>query len=441
MIKKNKIIGTSFSLMILALLIGCTGKNIPESSRIDRKAILATYANIANENYKDALQDAKYLQKTIKKFTDNPTKITFNNAKDAWLVSRESYGQTEIFRLANGPIDAEQGWVAEKYGNLEGQLNAWPLDESMIDYTIDDQGSKTFGNIIDTKGKFNPGGEGSTIIDTSTINIEVITKLNENGGDANVASGYHAVEFLLWGQDQDYSNFIKDSITNGDLMAGQRPLSDYTTAKNSNRRKDYLNALVKKIVADLKVIASAWEIDADYRTAFLNNNNDERKNINSKLAMKTILSAMGTFIKSELANERIAIAVLTPSEEDEHSCFSDNTHRDIVANYQGFKNILTGSYKNKKIGISPIDAMNIKEKNSILSLMKKIEIKISSIDKIAKTSRHFDKQIQSRDPQSKIIIKLKNELRKLGDKMILVARANNINLLVDDITDEEETKL
>ena len=441
MIKNTKLIMTSLSLAAVMALTGCTANHAEPKK--DEAKLLVAYANIATANYSKALQDAKLLQVAIERFTKNPTEMTLKNAKNAWLISRESYGETEIFRLANGPIDAEDGWVAEQYGSLEGQINAWPLDENMIDYTTNAKGVVTKGNIIDTKGLFNPGGEESTSVDVTNISVDAITDLNENGGDANVATGYHAIEFLLWGQDQDYSNFVKDSVTKGPLTAGQRPLSDYTTDKNKDRRKAYLNASAQKVVNDLTVITNAWAKDdsTNYRAALLGKNSDVSKNISNKDAKKDIFAGMGVFIKSELANERIAVAVLTPSEEDEHSCFSDNTHRDIQTNYQGFKNILMGTYNGQDFGVAPIDALDEKSKNEILSLMAKIETKIESIDTIAKTSRHFDYQIRPNDPQAKVIVKLKNELRKLGDKMVMVASANGINLSIEDVTDAEETKL
>ncbi|MGB3751316.1 MAG: imelysin family protein, partial [Arcobacteraceae bacterium] len=222
MIKQTKIMMTGLSFAAIIALSGCTNTATPKNSEAN---MITAYANIAYANYNDALTDAKKLQLAIDAFVANPTEDTMQNAKDAWLESRESYGETEIFRLSNGPIDAEDGWVSKKYGALEGQLNAWPLDENMIDYTINAKGAKTSGNIIDTKGSFNPGGEESSTVDVSTITVDAITDLNENGGEANVASGYHAIEFILWGQDQDYSNFLKDGITNGALTAGQRPLT------------------------------------------------------------------------------------------------------------------------------------------------------------------------------------------------------------------------
>jgi putative iron-regulated protein len=410
--------------------------------------LLEAYSNIALDVYSDTLKDAKALQTAIDEFSKKPTLENLNKAKNAWLVSRESYGQTEAFRLSNGPVDSEDGWINEAYGAKEGQINAWPLDENMIDYTIDENGKKTSGNIIDTVGKFNPGGEESKEVDVSKITVDAITELNENGGDANVASGYHAIEFLLWGQDQDYSNFLKDGVTSGAMKAGLRPLKDFTTDKNAARRLAYLKVASEKLVNDLEAIKSAWEKNVDgtkglYQAALKGQitGEDASKNIESAAALKQIIAGMGVFVKSELANERIAVAVLTPSEEDEHSCFSDNTHRDIANNYLGFKNVLTATYKGKKYGTSLLDATDVQTKERILALMKSIEEKINSIDNVAKTKEHFDYQIRPESSQSKVIVKLKNELRKLGDEMVNVATANNISLSTDDVTDPDETKL
>jgi len=399
--------------------------------------ILTTYADIAIANYTDTLDDAKTLQMTLKGFTNDPTAATLATAKAAWLNARESYGQTEAFRLSNGPIDAEQGWQTI-YGAPDGQLNAWPLDENMIDYTIDAKGNKTTGNMIDTAGAFTPSGEKPETVNISTITPDAIAALNENGGDANVATGYHAIEFLLWGQDQDYSNFMKDGITKGALTAGQRPLSDYTTAKNADRRKQYLNAAAALIVSDLGAMVKAWRKgdDSNYRAALLGNNSSD-KNINEKTALIQIFAGLGVFIKSELANERIAVAVLTPSEEDEHSCFSDNTHRDITQNYLGFKNILFGTYNGVDYGVAPIDAL--KDKTKLMALIKSADTKINQMNALARTSRHFDYQIRPNDSQAKQIKKLKNEMRAIGDQMIAVAKANGVSLSVGDVTDGKET--
>lgn len=446
---KSLIAGIGMTSMLLFSGCATTSSNtnvIQMTKKSD--SILNVYSDIALANYTDALNDAINLRFRIDAFAANPSAKNLENAKKAWLQSRESYGQTEIFRLANGPIDAEDGWVANTYGAPEGQLNAWPLDENMIDYTIDANGVKTSGNIIDTKGEFNPGGEDAKIVNVSKITADALSSLNENGGDANVSSGYHAIEFLLWGQDQDYSNFVKDSITNGAMRAGARPLSDFTSEKNAKRRLDYLQAASSKIVSDLQGVTSAWKKEVNgtnglYQAALLGKltGDNASKNIKESDALKQIISGMGVFIKSELANERIAVAVLTPSEEDEHSCFSDNTHRDIANNYQGFKNVLTSSYNGKSYGISLLEKVEKEDKTRILALMASIEEKIAKIDYTAKTTEHFDYQIQPDNPNAKVIVKLKNQMRKLGDEMVNVAKANGISLSTDDVTDSDETKI
>jgi len=414
-----------------------------------KQATLTTYAKIANSNYQDALQDAQALQASIHAFAKTPTAATLEASKKAWLNARESYGTTEVFRLVNGPIDAEDGWVAEAYGSHEGELNSWPLDENMIDYTLDANYKRTSGNIIDSKGNFMPGGEDAQAIDVSRITPEVLAALNGNGGEANVTTGYHAIEFLLWGQDQDYANMLEDKVTHGAMVAGQRPLTDFTTAPLAQRRIDYLVAATDKLVNDLAAVASGWTESVNgnnglYRAALLNSITGEQKdkNIPQAQSFKQIISAMGVFSKSELANERIAVAVLTPSEEDEHSCFSDNTHRDITQNYQGIKNVLLGEYKGKKVGPSFFDALPKNDQKELHKLMNDIDQRIQKMNVLATTRMHFDYQIHPENEDSvQNIVSLKNRLRKLGDQMLLVARAYGISLTTNDVTDPDETKI
>ncbi len=414
-----------------------------------QKATLATYATIADVNYHDTLKDAKALQAAVHAFAASPTEKTLQASKAAWLAARESYGTTEIFRLVNGPIDAEEGWVAEAYGSREGQINAWPLDENMIDYTLDANNKRTSGNIIDSKGMFTPGGEDTIAVDVTQITPAALSELNENGGDANVSTGYHAIEFLLWGQDQDYNNMIEDKVTHGAMVAGQRPLADFTSDPLAKRRLQYLSAATDKLVDDLAAVASAWEEKVDgsaglYRAALLNTVSGEQKDkaIPYSDTFKQIIAGMGVFAKSELANERIAVAVLTPSEEDEHSCFSDNTHRDIALNYQGIKNVLLGEYKGKKIGTSLYDALPATDQSNLKNLMSDIEKHIAKMNELATTTMHFDYQIHPENEDSvQNIVTLKNQLRKLGDQMVVVAKAFNISLTSEDVTDPEETKV
>lgn len=89
---------------------------------------------------------------------------------------------------------------------------------------------------------------------------------------------------------------------------------------------------------DLNRMVAAWAPDQpqNYRAAFLKDNSTE--------SLRNILSGMGVLSRGELAGERMAVALSTRDQEDEHSCFSDNTHVDIRQNAQGIRNVYEGRY-------------------------------------------------------------------------------------------------
>ncbi len=451
---KTQILGSIALTTVLALsTIGCSSSSSSsEDAGItaeQKTATLTTYASIATKNYGQAYTDAVALQTAIQAFTDAPTTTTLEAAKTAWKTARESYGTTEAFRLSDGPIDGEETF-SSSFGAPEGQLNAWPLNESMIDYTrVDsDTGAKSTGNIIDGTGEFasftspdgtetiNLGEDGAGTVDITTINTAMLKEFTQVDGDANVATGYHAVEFLLWGQDQDYTDMLADNVTNGATEAGARPLEDYTTDTNKERRIAFINAAADLIVEDLALMTEAWDASDDsYRTAFLGSGTNA---IDTTDALTNIFKGLGVFIKSELANERMAVAVQDPSEEDEHSCFSDNTHRDVVLNYNGFKNLLKGTYLDASQGDSFYSLASTETQGKIDTLIAALDAKVAAIDAAAATE-HFDRQIHDGSANKQNIIDTYREMRDLGDLMVDVAGDFDIDLTIDDVTDGEES--
>jgi putative iron-regulated protein len=158
------------------------------------------------------------------------------------------------------------------------------------------------------------------------------------------------------------------------------------------------------------------------------------------VALKSVMAGMGVFIKSELANERIAVAVLTPSEEDEHSCFSDNTHRDIALNYRGFVNVLRGEYDGEPMGTSMYSLLDTETKSDIDELIASIDAKVATVNSAAETV-HFDYQIKDGSDTKADIVAMKNEMRDLGDEMVDVAETFGVSLSTDDVTDPDETQI
>jgi putative iron-regulated protein len=151
--------------------------------------------------------------------------------------------------------------------------------------------------------------------------------LNERGGEENIAAGWHAIEFSLWGQDQS------------DTGPGNRSFDDFVDGKapNADRRRAYLVTATELLIDDLGFLVKAWTPGAkNYRAKF------EQGGIQS---VRKIIVGMGSLSRGELAGERLEVAMNTQDKEDEHSCFSDNTHRDVVTNAQGIANVWLGSYK------------------------------------------------------------------------------------------------
>ena len=289
---------------LLAFTVLGASFTLPTPAQADSKAgVVAQYADIVYANYKDAYEDGLALQKSVQALLDDPTEETLEAAKQAWTKSRKSYGATEAFRFYEGPIDAEDG--------PEGRLNSWPVNEAYIDYV---QGAEKSGIVQD------PNVE---------ITKAVIVGKNQERDEADVATGYHAIEFLLWGQDLSLDS------------AGARPVSDYKDTEDNARRRAYLKIVTEILVEDLKYLADQWKPGADnYAKTFLQQDVDA--------TLGNVLTALATLSGFELASERIATALDSGDQEDEHSCFSDTTHNDFIANVKGLRNVYFGKYNDVK---------------------------------------------------------------------------------------------
>lgn len=308
----KKILSTVAGLVLSTNLIAAT-----------EQAVLSHYADLAHAMYSDSLASAKMLQKAVNKFVASPTESNMQAAKDAWVEARHPYQQTEAYRFGNAIVD-----------DWEGKVNAWPLDEGLIDYVASSYGAESDENMLYTANIIaNP----KIVISGKTIDATSITKellaetLHEaDEVEANVATGYHAIEFLLWGQD----------LNGTKAGAGARPASDFDTKNcswgNCDRRAAYLKAATDLLIDDLVWIVKQWEKGGDARKAVTTGN------LQANLA--TIFTGMGSLSYGELAGERMKLGLMLHDPEEEHDCFSDNTHWSHYNDALGIKNVYTGSY-------------------------------------------------------------------------------------------------
>jgi putative iron-regulated protein len=294
------------SLTAPALLPTASAQATPATASsqgsVTHAAVVSQYATLVHANYQDVHQAALALQTAVNSFLASPSSTTQDAAKQAWLNAREAYGQTEAFRFYGGPIDSDSG--------PEGRMNAWPMDESFVD---------------SVKGKPNAGliNNKKFVINRKNLNAQ-----NERGGEENIATGWHAVEFFLWGQDLSETG------------PGARSFEDFVNGKtpNADRRRLYLKTVMDLLVDDSANLVKAWapDVKGNYRAKFEKG---------GKESVRKMLVGLGSLSRGELAGERLEVALNSQDQEDEHSCFSDNTHRDVSTNAKGIQNVWLGSYK------------------------------------------------------------------------------------------------
>ncbi|HEX4879531.1 MAG TPA: imelysin family protein [Limnobacter sp.] len=309
------------------------------------------YADLVYANYSDAVQGAQRLHQAIENLVRSPSVSSLEAARQAWLAAREVYGQTEAFRFYGGPIDGEDG--------PEGQINAWPMDESYVDSVAEQPNS---GFVNDPKFR---------------ITRAALIEHNERGGEENIATGWHAIEFLLWGQDLN------------DKGPGQRPYTDYVKGKgvNAERRAAYLLEVSRLLVDDLKSVALQWAPGkaTNYRAQF------EKQGTES---IRKIFVGLGSLSRGELAGERLEVALFSQDQEDEHSCFSDNTHRDAVTNAQGILNVWQGQYRRASGGVLKVpslqDLVAAKSPDLARKTTQQIQTSVKAAEKIQAA---FDREI------------------------------------------------
>lgn len=303
--------------------------------------VMKGYQELAYLVFGQALQKANELDKAVDGLLANPTTQTLVAAREAWKAARPPYQLSEGFRFGNKIVD-----------DWEGRVNSWPLDEGLIDYvdqtsygeTKDENPAYTANIIAHPKVTI-----GKETLDATKIDKALIKKLNKfMEVDANVGTGYHAVEFLLWGQD----------LNGTGPGAGNRPATDFDlkacTGGNCDRRRDYLKAATSLLVDDLKEMTDDWASNGAARAELAAKSDTEQ--------LATILTGLGSLSYGELAGERMKLGVLLHDPEEEHDCFSDNTHNSHYWDVQGIIGIWNGEYRGEKKQNFPSIAALAREK-------------------------------------------------------------------------------
>lgn len=462
-----------------------------QSDLVNIKKVLETNADIAYAAYSDSVKTAEALKVALAQLKTNPTQANLDAARKAWLIAREPYGQTEVYRFRKSPIDSTN---YDSEDGPEGDINAWPLGEALIDYVVTGGDFETdqVGVTANSAG-INDGGAITTaqlansktnniIGQTSiTINASLLSNTATADDEHDVIAGYHAIEFLLWGQDLNNNNAVttdssrseavKSYSANNLATGGQRPISDFiqtqlaiaaesekkvakveaisaapSSSPYANRRHQYLEVAVDKLIADLKQVQMGWEKGKtdNYRAKFLDVNSVDE----GIEKLTEIMNGMGTLSKGELAGERMKIAYVGNSQEDEHSCFSDNTHRDIWLNAEGVSNSYYGVYAGYDHDLNPatpntsgnavtngygfddllagIENEKVKAlKTKMEASLKATEVNYKKIDASARAGKPFDVLIMdsergAENPVAKTILSLNAQANVIAEAGLML---------------------
>lgn len=275
-----------FVIFLMSLLLSF-------SSRADIKE---DYIQLVYARYQEALTGAVALQNSINSFLEDPTQKNMDIVKQVWIDVRVPYLKTEAFRFYDGPIDNDKTGPEER-------INAWPLNEAYIDYV---KGNLTAGMIQQMD---------------LPITQASLKEKNQQKDEKDVATGWHAIEFLLWGQNLAATG------------PGTRPVSDYAKGNPiTERRRAYLKETVDLLVADLTSLVKQWE-------PAKNNYAAQFRKMSQKAALSNILTGIASLSGAELALERMNNALMSGERLDQQSCFSDTTYQDFVYNQQGMRDV------------------------------------------------------------------------------------------------------
>ncbi|MAZ19229.1 MAG: peptidase [Ahrensia sp.] len=353
------------------------------------EAVVNTYADIALAKYEDSLATAKALDAAVDSFLASPSAEGLQAAKDAWLAARVPYQQTEAYRFGNAIVD-----------DWEGRVNAWPLDEGLIDYVDASYGTESDENNLYTANVIaNPEIEiNGEKVDASEITPEFLSETLQEAGEieTNVATGYHAIEFLLWGQD----------LNGTDAGSGERPWTDFSTSEcthgHCERRAQYLASATTLLVSDLEEMVANWEEGGEAR---------KEVTADPTAGLSAILTGMGSLSYGELAGERMKLGLLLHDPEEEHDCFSDNTDKSHLYDAMGIQNVYLGSYERVDgttvSGPSISDLVAAKDADTDVELKAKLQATMDAMQAMATradTVEAYDQMIGAGNEEGNAVV-------------------------------------
>ena len=313
----------------LVCLAACSPKQTEEASKpstvikFDSSAFSAQVGIEAYTSLSRANRSAQVMDSKLASFMHHPNPMSQEEITQSWRQAYDDFLASLIFAYL--PIQDPPDWHTQRiaYSDLLVQLDSWPIEGGYIDYI---QGYPFSGIVNDL----------TLVIDEKNIR-------SQHGftDPSNASLGYHAIEFMFWGQEGKRSahdffpqentapvpiNDAEESLHNDDEQdindEGLRHAGESLhIPQNHNRRRQYTKLLSEILQKDLHRIQRRWEVSSGYYAQLLQQSSPEN-------TLQAALIAGQRFISEELLQKRFQ---LTSSE------FSNSSQQDLLALLMGLE--------------------------------------------------------------------------------------------------------
>lgn len=302
----------------LTFLAACTPKQpdaMPKQSasiEIDASTFSAQVGIVAYTSLSRASQSAQVMDSKLASFMYHPNPMSQEEITQSWRQAYDDFLYTLIFSYL--PIQDPPDWHTQgiSYDDLLIQLDSWPIEGGYIDYI--------------------PGYPFSGIVNDLALDIDEKNLRSQHGftDPTNASLGYHAIEFMFWGQEGNRSAHdffpqentapvpINDTEGNSHNYDEQDITADGTavhTPQNHNRRRQYTKLLSEILQKDLHRVQRRWEPSNGYYSQLLLQSNPEN-------TLQAAFIAGQRFISEELLQKRfqlISSEFSNSSQQDMHA--------------------------------------------------------------------------------------------------------------------------
>ena len=147
-------------------------------------------------------------------------------------------------------------------------------------------------------------------------------------------------------------------------------------------------------------------------------------------SLNNIITGIGELSRGELAGERMTVAYEERSQEDEHSCFSDNTVADIIGNARGIQMVYTGDY-GLTTGPGVMDLVAAVNEDLAMNLNEQIGRSVALASEIPSPfDLHLRENIPNSDPGRASVLRTIESLENQTDSIVTAAEQIGITISV-----------